>query len=142
MKGSYEMTLKRNYLTSEEIAFVTGSMINATDEYQRQIMRYGLVAQFTVDGLDVTDDIINDDIYDMLIENSIDLDKSITNIDIIDKIVGRELSLANVIDKGIDKLIARVDESTDKFANLDFKSLLVELNKLKDSDAVKMLANA
>lgn len=136
------MTLKRNYLTSEEIAFVTGSMINATDEYQRQIMRYGLAAQFTVDGLDITDGMTNDDIYDMLIENSIDLDKSITNIDIIDKIVDRELSLANVVDKGIDKLIVKVDESTDKFANLDFKSLLVELNNLKDSDAIKMVANA
>lgn len=133
------MTLKRNYLTTEEIAFITGNMINATDEYQRQIMRYGLVAQFTVDGLDITDNTTNDDIYDMLIENSIDLDKSITNIDIIDKIVDRELGVAKTVEKILNGVITQIDES---MKAIDPKALMVELEKLKDSDAMKMLAKA
>lgn len=133
------MTLKKNYLTAEEIAFITENMINTTDEYQRQIIRYGLVAQLTVDGLDITDGMTNNDIYNVLIENAIDLDKSITNIDIVDKIVDRELGVARTVEKILNGVIAQIDES---MKAIDPKTLMVELDKLKDSEAFKMLAKA
>jgi len=133
------MTLKKNYLTAEEIAFITENMINTTDEYQRQIIRYGLVAQLTVDGLNITDGTTNNDIYNVLIENAIDLDESIINIDIVDKIVDRELGVAKTVEKILNGVIAQIDES---MKAIDPKALMVELDKLKDSEAFKMLAKA
>jgi hypothetical protein len=133
------MTLKRNYLTAEEIAFVTEKMLSVETEFERQVLRYGVIAQLLVDGLEENEDTNCNDYWNQLMKNAIDLDKEVYNIQIVDKIVERELGVAKTVEKILNGVIAQIDES---MKAIDPKALVVELDKLKDSDALKMLAKA
>ena len=140
MKGSYiKMTLKRNYLKTEEIAYVTEKMLSVETEFERQALRYGVIAQILVDGLEVNENTNCNDYWNQLMENAIDLDKEVYNIQIVDKIVERELGVAKTVEKILNGVIAQIDES---MKAIDPKALMVELDKLKDSEAFKMLAKA
>ena len=132
------MKLIRNYLTSEEIGIVITAMLEAQTEYERQMLRYGIIAQMLVEGLIISEDTDNNDIYDQIVRENIDLDKEIRNIHIVDTIVSKELSVSKAIEKTLNDIVAQVDES---MKAIDPKTLMVELDKLKDSEAFKMLAN-
>ena len=133
------MKLIRNYLTSEEIGIVITAMLEAQTEYERQMLRYGIIAQMLVEGLIISEDTDNNDIYDQIVRENIDLDKEIRNIHIVDTIVSKELSVSKAIEKTLNDIVAQVDES---MKAIDPKALMVELDKLKDSEAFKMLAKA
>ena len=133
------MKLIRNYLTSEEIGIVITAMLEAQTEYERQMLRYGIIAQMLVEGLIISEDTDNNDIYDQIVRENIDLDKEIRNIHIVDTIVSKELSVSKAIEKTLNDIVAQVDES---MKAIDPKTLMVELDKLKDSEAFKMLAKA
>ena len=133
------MKLIRNYLTSEEIGVVITAMLEAQTEYERQMLRYGIIAQILVEGLIISEDTDNNDIYDQIVRENIDLDKEVRNIYIVDKIIERELGVAKTVEKILNGVISQIDES---MKTIDPKALMVELDKLKDSEAFKMLANA
>lgn len=133
------MKLIRNYLTSEEIGVVITAMLEAQTEYERQMLRYGIIAQMLVEGLIISEDTDNNDIYDQIVRENIDLDKEVRNIHIVDTIVSKELSVSKAIEKTLNDIVAQVDES---MKAIDPKALMVELDKLKDSEAFKMLAKA
>ena len=133
------MTLKRRYLKTEEIAYVTEKMLSVETEFERQVLRYGMIAQILIDGLEVNEDTNCNDYWNQLMENAIDLDKEVYNIQIVDKIVERELGVAKTVEKILNGVIAQIDES---MKAIDPKGLMVELDKLKDSEAFKMLAKA
>lgn len=133
------MKLIRNYLTSEEIGVVITAMLEAQTEYERQMLRYGIIAQMLVEGLIISEDTDNNDIYDQIVRENIDLDKEVRNIYIVDKIVEKELGVAKTVEKILNGVIAQIDES---MKAIDPKALMVELDKLKDSEAFKMLAKA
>ena len=131
------MTLTRNYLTADELAYVTENMLSVDTEYERQILKYGLIAQLIVDGLDKDEAKTNNDYFNQLMKENIDLDEQVTNIWLVDKIVGKETSVAKTVEKILNDVIAQIDES---MKAIDPKALMVELDKLKDSEAFKMLA--
>lgn len=133
------MKLIRNYLTSEEIGVVITAMLEAQTEYERQMLRYGIIAQMLVEGLIISEDTDNNDIYDQIVRENIDLDKEVRNIYIVDNIVEKELGVAKTVEKILNGVIAQIDES---MKAIDPKALMVELDKLKDSEAFKMLAKA
>ena len=133
------MKLIRNYLTSEEIGVVITAMLEAQTEYERQMLRYGIIAQMLVEGLIISEDTDNNDIYDQIVRENIDLDKEVRNIYIVDKIIERELGVTKTVEKTLNDVIAQIDES---MKAIDPKALMVELDKLKDSEAFKMLAKA
>ena len=133
------MKLIRNYLTSEEIGIVITAMLEAQTEYERQMLRYGIIAQMLVEGLIISEDTDNNDIYDQIVRENIDLDKEVRNINIVDTIINKEFDVSKVVEKTLNSVIAQVDES---MKAIDPKALMVELDKLKDSEAFKMLAKA
>ena len=133
------MKLIRNYLTSEEIGLVITAMLEAQTEYERQMLRYGIIAQMLVEGLIISEDTDNNDIYDQIVRENIDLDKEVRNIHIVDTIINKELGVSKIAEKTLNDIIAQVDES---MKAIDPKALMVELDKLKDSEAFKMLAKA
>lgn len=137
------MTLKRHYLKTEEIGIIVSAMLNEPNEFTRQITKYGLTAFLLIDDYKDSEDedgnIDSGKIYNELMENAIDLDKEVYNIQIVDKIVERELGVAKTVEKILNGVIAQIDES---MKAIDPKALMVELDKLKDSEAFKMLAKA
>lgn len=127
------MKLTRNYLKSDEIAYITNNMIIADDEFDRQIIKYGLIGKMLIglDELGVDDDCVLNEIYNIMVENTIDVDKEVINIGLVDRIVDKELGTAKVVENVLNDVIAQINES---MANIDLKSMLVELNNLQKNN--------
>lgn len=127
------MKLTRNYLKSDEIAYITNNMIIANDEFDRQIIKYGLIGKILIglDELGVDDDCVLNEIYNIMVENAIDVDKEVVNIGLVDRIVDKELGTAKVVENVLNDVIAQINES---MANIDLKSMLVELNNLQKNN--------
>ena len=127
------MKLTRNYLKSDEIAYITNNMIIADDEFDRQIIKYGLIGKMLIglDELGVDDDCVLNEIYNIMVENSIDVDKEVVNIGLVDRIVDKELGTAKVVENVLNDIVAQINES---MANIDLKSMLVELNNLQKNN--------
>ena len=127
------MKLTRNYLKSDEIAYITNNMIIANDEFDRQIIKYGLIGKMLIglDELGVDDDCVLNEIYNIMVENAIDVDKEVVNIGLVDRIVDKELGTAKVVENVLNDIVAQINES---MANIDLKSMLVELNNLQKNN--------
>ena len=127
------MKLTRNYLKSDEIAYITNNMIIANDEFDRQLIKYGLIGKMLIglDELGVDDDCVLNEIYNIMVENAIDVDKEVVNIGLVDRIVDKELGTAKVVENVLNDVIAQINES---MANIDLKSMLVELNNLQKNN--------
>ena len=121
----------RQYLTSEEIAFISNKMINTNSVFERTMIKWGLIGQFLYDFegvLDITDETSTNDIYNCMVENNIDIYFDIHNIDDLDQIVNAEFSVSKTVEKVLNGVIEKLNEST---KDIDPKALMVELNKLK-----------
>ena len=136
MKGIFTMNnkikLNRNYLTSEEIAYISNEMINANSEFERIMIKWGIVGQFLYDfGEDfkVTDDTTTNDIYNYMVSNGVDIMRDVENIYYLDNIVDTELGTTKTIEKVLNEIVDRLDES---MKNIDPKELMVELNKINN----------
>ena len=136
MKGIFTMNnkikLNRNYLTSEEIAYISNEMINANSEFERIMIKWGIVGQFLYDfGEDfkVTDDTTTNDIYNYMVSNGVDIMRDVENIYHLDNIVDVELGTTKTIEKVLNEIVDRLDES---MKNVDPKELIVELNKINN----------
>ena len=130
------MTITRNYLTAEEIGAVVESMLDKDNEYERQMVKYGILGQLLVDGIEITDEDDCNTIYTKLVEGGIDLDKNITNIELVDKIVDKELGVAKVVEGILNGVITRAEE---ELKNIDLKATLVELDKLSKGEGLNSL---
>lgn len=137
------MKLTRHYLTADEIGAIVYEMLKDNEitdekgnvissipkeEYQRQMVKYGIIAQFLIDGLEMSDEKTMGDYYTDAISNGIDLDIEVVNIDLIDKIVDKELGLARTIEGILDGVVNNIDE---QMKTIDPKSLILELGKLQ-----------
>ena len=136
MKGIFTMNnkikLNRNYLTSEEIAYISNEMINANSGFERIMIKWGIVGQFLYDfGEDfkVTDDTTTNDIYNYMVSNGVDIMRDVENIYHLDNIVDVELGTTKTIEKVLNEIVDRLNES---MKNVDPKELIVELNKINN----------
>ena len=127
------MELKRNYLDTSEIATISSDMIEAESEFERQLIRYGLTGKFLigVEALGLTDDDYLNKVYEAMLANGIDIDKQVVNIDVVDKIVDRELGVAKTVEGILNGVISQIDES---MKNIDPKSMVLELQKLQNKE--------
>ena len=122
------MKLERNYLTADEIGVVVNAMLLKDNEYERQMAKYGVVAQF-LELVEVKDGIDCSDIYTELVKNGIDLDTQIINLYLVDKIVDKELGVAKTVGAILSGVIEQADEA---LKSIDPKAMLVELNNIKN----------
>lgn len=136
MKGVFTMSntikLNRTYLTSDEIAYISNEMINANSEFERIMIKWGLIGQFLYDfgdGFEVVNDTTTNDIYNYMVSNGVDIMKDVDNICHIDNIVDTELGVTKTIKKVLNEIINSLNES---MKNIDPKELMVELNKINN----------
>ena len=122
------MKIERNYLTADEIGVVVNAMLSKDNEYERQMAKYGVIAQF-LELVEVKDGMDCSDIYTELVKNGIDLDTQIINLYLVDKIVDKELGVAKTVGAILSGVIEQADEA---LKNIDPKAMLVELNNIKN----------
>ena len=122
------MKIERNYLTADEIGVVVSAMLEKDNEYERQMAKYGVVAQF-LELVEVKDGMDCSDMYTELVKNGIDLDTQIINLYLVDKIVDKELGVAKTVGAILSEVIEQADEA---LKSIDPKAMLVELNNIKN----------
>ena len=122
------MKIERNYLTADEIGVVVSAMLEKDNEYERQMAKYGVVAQF-LELVEVKDGMDCSDMYTELVKNGIDLDTQIINLYLVDKIVDKELGVAKTVGAILSGVIKQADEA---LKSIDPKAMLVELNNAKN----------
>lgn len=122
------MKIERNYLTADEIGVVVSAMLEKDNEYERQMAKYGVVAQF-LKLVEVKDGMDCSDMYTELVKNGIDLDTQIINLYLVDKIVDKELGVAKTVGAILSGVIEQADEA---LKGIDPKAMLVELNNAKN----------
>ena len=122
------MKIERNYLTADEIGVVVSAMLEKDNEYERQMAKYGVVAQF-LKLVEVKDGMDCSDMYTELVKNGIDLDTQIINLYLVDKIVDKELGVAKTVGAILSGVIEQADEA---LKGIDPKAMLVELNNDKN----------
>ena len=122
------MKIERNYLTADEIGVVVSAMLEKDNEYERQMAKYGVVAQF-LELVEVKDGMDCSDMYTELVKNGIDLDTQIINLYLVDKIVDKELGVAKTVGAILSGVIEQADEA---LKGIDPKAMLVELNNIKN----------
>lgn len=130
------MKLDRNYLTSEEIAYVVGQVSMRNDYVEREVLKVGLVAQLLISELEGKYE-DNSDIYNEVMKNEIKLECEIINYNIIDKLVekniGIESALTNLINQFSSKLETDIKEATEKF---DMNVIVNKLSELMNNKGV------
>ena len=122
------MKIERNYLTADEIGVAVSAMLEKDNEYERQMAKYGVVAQF-LELVEVKDGMDCSDMYTELVKNGIDLDTQIINLYLVDKIVDKELGVAKTVGAILSEVIEQADEA---LKSIDPKAMLVELNNAKN----------
>jgi hypothetical protein len=122
------MKLERNYLTADEIGVVVNAMLSKDNEYERQMAKYGVVAQL-LNLVEVKDGMDCSDMYTELVKNGIDLDTQVINLYLVDKIVDKEFGVAKTVGAILSGVIEQADEA---LKSIDPKAMLVELQKLQN----------
>ena len=122
------MKLKRNYLTSEEIAVIVANMVEKEYAVEREILKVGLTAQILLEDLGEFDNC--DDIYDVVMKNGIDFSQVI-NYDKIDYLVEQEIGVKRVLKDFVKTIDEKVSKS---FDNLDLNGAIKQLGEIVNKD--------
>lgn len=124
------MKLKRNYLTSEEIAVIVANIVEKEYAVEREILKIGLTAQLLVEDLGKFDNC--DDIYDVVMENGIDFSQ-VVNYDRIDYLVEQEIGVKKVLKDFVKTIDEKVSKS---FDNIDLNGAIKQLGELVNKDNI------
>jgi hypothetical protein len=123
------MELKREYLTSSEIASIVGELVQHESAVDRHIIGISMVAQTLIDGLDKYETC--NKIYDKLLEEGIDIEMEVINYYLIDKLVKEEL--------GIDSAVRTfLEQIGDKLKNVNLDEAINQLKGVMVNGTTKL----
>lgn len=128
----------RYYLTAEEISYVISQMVEKETEFEREIVKIGIVAQLLVEEFSEGDYESCNDIYNKLVEkNALNDFYNIVNYCTIDKMVTRELSTANIIKKFLEELNIKIDEYSKNLDTENMTNLIEQFKQLSEKKEVE-----
>lgn len=130
------MKITRDYLKSEELAFIVNAMLEKDNALDREIVKVGLVAQLLAEDIGEFEDC--NDVYDKVVaDDTINLSVIVNNYDVIDKIVAEELGVNNIIKD----FVKDINKKLDEIGNIDLENAINQLkeitNKQEDKPLIK-----
>lgn len=135
------MNLIRNYLKSEEISYITYSVLEKETITEREYLKVSMIAQLLIDEPTYFSDCETcNDIFDKVfaIKEDYDLIKSVRGYDLIGELVTEELSVANQVKKLLDKIdIDNIDKNLSK----SIKAITKEIKGMKIKETVSDIIN-
>ena len=124
------MKIIRDYLTSEELAFIINAMLEKDSALDREVVKVGLVAQLLAEDIGEFNDC--NDVYDKVVaDDTINLSKIVNNYDVIDKIVAEELGVNNIIKDFVASINQKLDNA---MQNVNLDSAIKQLKELADKE--------
>ena len=129
------MKVVRDYLTSNEINYITDIMVEKSTAYEREIVKDGLIAQLVCEDIDKYETC--EEYYDEYIkEPTINFKEIIRNYDILDKIVAQEIginSIKKTIEEFTNNINSKLDEAT---KNMDLNGAIAQLKEISEKGDV------
>ena len=127
------MKITRDYLKSEELAFIVNAMLEKDNALDREIVKVGLVAQLLAEDIGEFEDC--NDVYDKVVaDDTINLSAIVNNYDVIDKIVAEELGVNNIIKDFVKDINKKLDDAT---KNMDLNGAVKQLKEISEQGAVE-----
>ena len=124
------MKIVRDYLTSEELAFIINAMLEKETALDREVVKVGLVAQLLAEDVGEFNDC--NDVYDKVVaDDTINFSKIVNNYDVIDKLVAEELGVNNVIKDFVVSINQKLDNA---MQNVNLDSAIKQLKELADKE--------
>ena len=124
------MKIVRDYLTSEELAFIINAMLEKETALDREVVKVGLVAQLLAEDIGEFNDC--NDVYDKVVaDDTINFSKIVNNYDVIDKLVAEELGVNNVIKEFVASINQKLDNA---MQNVNLDSAIKQLKELADKE--------
>ena len=124
------MKIVRDYLTSEELAFIINAMLEKETALDREVVKVGLVAQLLAEDVGEFNDC--NDVYDKVVaDDTINFSKIVNNYDVIDKLVAEELGVNNVIKDFVISINQKLDNA---MQNVNLDGAIKQLKELADKE--------
>lgn len=124
------MKIVRDYLTSEELAFIINAMLEKETALDREVVKVGLVAQLLAEDIGEFNDC--NDVYDKVVaDDTINFSNIVNNYDVIDKLVAEELGVNNVIKDFVVSINQKLDNA---MQNVNLDSAIKQLKELADKE--------
>ena len=124
------MKIVRDYLTSEELAFIINAMLEKETALDREVVKVGLVAQLLAEDVGEFNDC--NDVYDKVVaDDTINFSKIVNNYDVIDKLVAEELGVNNVIKDFVVSINQKLDNA---MQNVNLDNAIKQLKELADKE--------
>lgn len=124
------MKIVRDYLTSEELAFIINAMLEKDNALDREVVKVGLVAQLLAEDIGEFNDC--NDVYDKVVaDDTINFSKIVNNYDVIDKLVAEELG----VNKTLSDFVKDISDKLEKaISNLDLNGAITQLKEIADKE--------
>ena len=124
------MKLSRNYLTSEEFAFIVNEVCKHDNAVEREIVKIGLIAQLLIEDLGEFKNC--NEIYDKVVAEDIDF-YTIINYATLEDIIEKETGMVKIIKDFVNDMSERITKSVE---NLDLNGAVSQLKEIADKDNI------
>lgn len=122
------MKIVRDYLTSQELAYIINAMLEKETALEREVVKVGLVAQLLAEDIGEFEDC--NDIYDKVVaDDTINLSRIVNNYDIIDKLVAEETGIEKTLKTFVEDISKKLDNS---MKDLDLNNVVSQLKEIAE----------
>ena len=122
------MKLSRNYLTSEEFAFIVNEVCKHENAVEREIVKVGLIAQLLIEDLGEFKNC--NEIYDKVVAEDIDF-YTIINYASLEDIIEKETGVVKIVKDFVNDISERITKSVD---NLDLNEVIKQLGEIANKE--------
>ena len=124
------MEFSRNYLTSEELAFIVNEVCKHDNAVEREIVKVGLVAQLVVKDLGEFENC--NDVYDYVIAQGDTADfYDLENYHVLEDLINQETGIVKVIKDFVNDISEKLAKSMD---NLDLNGAIEQLKEIAEKE--------
>lgn len=120
----------KNYLTSEELAFIVNEVIKHDNAVEREIVKIALIAQLLIDDLGEFENC--NDVYDKVVSENIDF-SIVFNYNALNKMIDEEVGMTKVIKDFVNDMTEKITKSVE---GLDLNSAVSQLKEIADKDNI------
>ena len=124
------MKLSRNYLTSEEFAFIVNEVCKHENAVEREIVKIGLIAQLLIEDLGEFKNC--NEIYDKVVAEDIDF-YTIINYASLEDIIEKETGMVKIVKDFVNDMTERIVKSVE---GLDLNNAVSQLKEIADKDNI------
>lgn len=123
------MKLIKNYLTSDELIYITSELTKIENPTQREITKIAIIYQLLVEDAPQLETC--NEYYDLYMsQNDIDFELELKNIFIIDELIKETIGTTAIVKEFLNALDNKIDEAIKGLENINQEQLLGKMKEM------------